>query len=351
MTTPAPSTTTATAASGGTRPLILLTDPIHPAEMGRLERLGEVVRVPVAEPSAFAEQAARAQVLVVRSKLPADLFEHTPRMLGVVRHGSGVDLIPVPSATEKGIVVCNVPGANGNSVAEYCMAALLDAARGIHRIHLKLQAAGWETSRAMAGEATELAGKTIGIVGMGNIGTRLAQIAHHGFGMHVAAYRRGPVMNVPEHVEQVPLERLFTEADYICLCCPLNESTHGLVNARLLDRCKPGAWLVNVSRGEVVDQDALVQRLKAGRLRGATLDTFLRSEGFIENAGRVPGLVLTPHLAGLADESMRRMSTGALDAVQAILRADTPRHVVNPEVLDTDRCRLRRPPPPHPHPS
>ncbi len=287
---------TPVSASQGSRPLILLTDPIHAAEMERLNRCGDVVRVPVQEVDRFKELATRARVLVVRSKLPVDLFDTTPGLLGVVRHGSGVDLIPVASATEKGIVVCNVPGANGNSVAEYCVAALLDAARSLHRIHVKLLDAGWETSRSMANEATELADKTLGIVGMGNIGSRMAQIAHLGFGMKVSAYRRGPAMNVADHVDQVSLDRLFAESDYIVLCCPLNESTRGLVDARLLDLCKPHAWIVNVSRG--------------GRQAAAY-------------------------------GSMRRMSQGALDAVEAILRHDIPPNVVNPDVLETSDVRLR----------
>ncbi|HSW26280.1 MAG TPA: NAD(P)-dependent oxidoreductase [Burkholderiaceae bacterium] len=334
------------ASSGSTpearpRPLVLLTDPIHPRHEARLRERAELVRIaPLEQPEAFLEAARRASVLIVRSRLPEDLFTHTPRLLGVVRHGSGIDIIPVPGATAQGIVVSNVPGANRNAVAEYCIAAMMDASRRIDRIHDRLMSAGWTESRAMSDQATELSGKRLGIVGLGYIGTRLAAIAHHGFGMQVAAYRKSPAMAGPDHVELMALQDLFAQSDYLCLCCPLNDSTRSLVDGALLAHCQPHAWLVNVARAEVVVQDDLLQRLRAGLVRGATLDTFARSDAFLAQAAEVPGLTLTPHLAGLTQESLQLMSAGAADAVFRILDGQPPDHLVNPDVLHAANCRL-----------
>jgi len=195
-----------------------------------------------------------------------------------------------------------------------------------------LRAAGWAASRALADGSTELAGKTLGIVGVGAIGSRIAAIAHHGYGMRVLGHQRR-LETLPAHVEGLPLDALLRASDYVVLCCPLTETTRHLLDARSLARMKRGAFLVNVSRGALVDEAALVEALAGRRLGGAALDVFdeqpLRPDHPLLALDNV---LLTPHAAGLTEESMARMSRGAAEEVLRLLSGERPLNVVNPEV-------------------
>ena len=314
------------------RPKVLLTGAMHPDGERAIAAVAEVVQAPDARPDTLRRLVAGADVLVVRSPLPADLFDHAPRLRGVVRHGVGVDMIPVAAASARGIPVANVPGSNREAVAEHALACFGLLARRLHRMDGTLRAAGWAASRALADGSTELAGKTLGIVGVGAIGSRIAAIAHHGYGMRVLGHQRR-LETLPAHVEGLPLDALLRASDYVVLCCPLTETTRHLLDARSLARMKRGAFLVNVSRGALVDEAALVEALAGRRLGGAALDVFdeqpLRPDHPLLALDNV---LLTPHAAGLTEESMARMSRGAAEEVLRLLSGERPLNVVNPEV-------------------
>jgi D-3-phosphoglycerate dehydrogenase len=239
------------------------------------------------------------------------------------------------------VIVSNVPGVNAQAVAEYCAAQFLLQGRRIGRMDGMLRREGWAAARALADDVCELHGKTVGIVGVGHIGARVAAICHHGLGMRVLGYQRR-LEQLPAIVEAAALDRIFTDSDFIALCCPLTPETRHLADARRIGLMKPTAVLVNVARGPVVDQAALVAALRERRIGGAGLDVF-------EQQPLAPGdplfeldnVVLTPHLAGLSVESTRRMSVIAAEDALRILAGDKPVNFFNPEVWPAAQKRRK----------
>ena len=316
---------------GAVRPRVLLTDPIHPASMAELQRHCDVVVAPDARPATIAGLIGDADALIVRSRLAPDVFDAAPRLRAVVRHGVGLDLIPVDAATARGIPVANLPGSNTTAVVEYCVAAMLQLRRGLADIDARLRADGWADARPLADRGAELGGGVCGIVGVGAVGSRLAVVAG-GLGMQVLGLTRRPA-SLPAGVTAVDKQALFAQADVVVLCCPLNAETLGLVDAATLARMKPDALLINVSRGPVVDAAALVDALRRGRLGGAALDVHDRQPlAGDEPVFDAPNLLLTPHVAGITATSLRAMSRGAVATVLALLRGERAANVVNPSV-------------------
>ncbi len=314
------------------RPKVLLTDHIHPAVRPDLEAHCEVIVAPDAQPATLARLIADADALIVRNKLAADLFEHAPRLRAVVRHGVGLDLIPVEAATARRIPVANLPGSNTTAVVEYCIAAMLQLRRNLAALDGRLRSAGWAAARPLADGATELRGSTLGIVGVGAIGARVATIGS-ALGMQVLGLTRRPA-GLPAGVTAADKATLFAQADVVVLSCPLSDETRGLVDAATLATMKPGAIVINVSRGPVVDTPALIAALREGRLGGAALDVHDRQPlAPTEPVFDAPNLLLTPHVAGITATSLHGMSRGAVDTTLALLRGERPANVVNPEVF------------------
>ena len=315
-----------------TRPKVLLTDHIHPQVRPSLEARCDVVVAPDASPATLARLIVDADGLVVRNKLPVDLFDHAPRLRAVVRHGVGLDLIPVEAATARGIPVANLPGSNTTAVVEYCIAAMLQLRRNLSSMDASLRRDGWGRARAIADAGTELRGSVCGIVGVGAIGARVAAIAA-AFGMEVIGLTRRPEA-LPAHVRAVDKPTLFAQADVVVLSCPLDERTRGMVDAPTLATMKRDAILINVSRGAVIDTAAVLDALRAGRLGGAALDVHDRQPlTGDEPVFDAPHLLLTPHVAGITATSLQAMSRGAVETMLALLRGERPSNVVNPEVF------------------
>ena len=305
---------------------------MHPEVQSRLAQDCDLVLAPDIAPDTLRRLAADADGLMVRAQLPPDLFDHAPRLRAVVRHGVGLDMIPVAAATKHGIPVANLPGSNTQAVVEYCVAAMLHLRRGLATMDTVLRTQGWATSRPLADATGELGGGTCGIVGVGAIGARLAAVAA-GLGMRVLGLTRRPEA-LPAGVVAADKERLFAESDVVVLCCPLTEQTRGLVDAATLARMKPTALLVNVARGPVIDTPAVLAALREGRLGGAALDVHdhvpLTGQEAIFDA---PNVLLTPHIAGITGTSLRAMSEAAAATLLALLRGERPANVVNPEVF------------------
>ena len=312
---------------------VLLSDSISPAGEELLARTVEVVRAPDSSLDTLRRFARDADGIIIRSKLPDDIFQAAPRVRGVVVHGTGTDLIPVASATEHGVMVANLPGINAQSVAEYCAMAMLMLARRILSISSSLRKDTWDQARLLGGDAREIAGMTLGIVGVGAIGTRLAKIARNGFGMTVLGHQRR-LDRLPPDASPSSLNDLLEKSDFVVLACPLTPETKYLVNPKTLGLMKPTAWLVNVGRGPVVQESALVEALREKRIAGAMLDVY---EHYRLEPGHplfsLDNVILTPHLAAVTKESRARASVAAADEILRILRGEQPRNLVNPEVL------------------
>lgn len=322
------------------RPVVLLTNPIHPDALPTLQEHADVRMAPDTDASTLTRMVQDADLVIVRAPLPPQALRSGRRLRGAIRHGAGVDMIPVEEASRLGIAVANVPGVNAVSVAEYVVGQMLSLTHQLRRVDATLRAEGWAQARQLADGSREVAGRTVGIVGLGAIGQEVARICHEGLRAKVLGFRRSSAP-MPAHVQAVPLDELFAASDVVVLACPLDDSTRGLVGPGLLQRMKPSAFLINVSRGPVVDEQALVEALAAGRLAGAALDVFAeqplpRSSPLLA----MPNVILSTHLAGITQESMRRMSEVAVDQALQLLRGELPRHFVNRQAEPAVRARL-----------
>ena len=248
-------------------------------------------------------------------------------------------MIPMEAATTQGIPVANVPAVNAEAVAEYCVSGMLLLIRRMHRLDRDLRATDWNTSRKVVDDATELCGRTVGIVGVGNVGRRVAEICHAGFRMRVLGNQRR-LDALPDFVAGVDIDTLFRESDFIVLNCPLTPATNNLVNAARIATMKRTAFIINAARGQVIDEDALVAALRMRSIAGAVLDVYceqpLRRDHPLLTLENV---ILTPHAAGLTQESMQRMSEGAAHEVVRLLAGERPVNLVNSEIWDNYAAR------------
>jgi len=312
------------------RPKVLLTNPVHADALAMLSPVADLVLAPDTADATLRALAADADGMIVRAKLPDDIADHGPKLRGLVRHGVGLDFIPVEAATRRGIAVANLPGCNTQAVAEYCLAALLHLRRQLAVMDRLLRQKGWAAARPLADGVGEIGGTTLGIVGVGTIGRRIAIMARLGFGMRVLGTTRRPG-SLPEGVEEAGLEDLFSRADAVAVSCALTPETRGLVSRRLIGRMQPHAVLVNMSRGAVIETAALAEALQARAIGGAALDVFdVQPLPADSPLLAFPNLLLTPHVAGITATSGRAMSVGAADEMLRILRGERPVNFVNP---------------------
>ena len=321
------------------RPKVLFTLPTDAAGLRILEPHVEVVVAPDPRPETIRRVIGDADVLVVRTQLPPDLLDRPHKLIGIVRHGTGLDLIPVEAASAQGVPVANVPGVNAETVAEYCVGSFLMLARQLHAMDRDLRAAGWNESRRRADSGLELFGRTLGVVGVGSVGRRVAEIGHSAFGMRVIGHQRR-LDTLPDFVQGADMDALCRESDFISLNCPLTPETRHLLDARRLRLMKPTAFVVNAARGPVIDEEALVVALRERRIGGAGIDVFgeqplRRDHPFLG----LDNVVLTPHAAGLTQESSRRMSEGAARRVLQLISGERPEFLVNPEIWDRHLAR------------
>src|SRR5882672_1076023 len=199
---------------------ILLTQPIHPLAHARLTQLGEVIVAPDTAADSLRRSAAGCSVIVVRAQLPQDIFDAAPSLIGAVRHGAGVDMIPIEAATARGVLVANVPGVNANAVAEHVMSSMLQLARQRAAMSARLQskdahgrgdrsAHDWARARALADQSFELAGHTVGLIGYGHVGRAIARLCSVGLAMNVLAQTRSDFTDGKLWAQRVPLSELL----------------------------------------------------------------------------------------------------------------------------------------------
>jgi D-3-phosphoglycerate dehydrogenase len=301
---------------------------------------GDLVVASALDHETLAREGREADILIVRAPLPEALFDEPPRLRAAIRHGAGLDMVPLAAANAAGVLVANTPGVNARTVAEHVFFVSMALLRRFRRIDRDLRTQGWNVAREHTALTHDLSGRSIGIVGMGNIGREVASIAVNGFGLNVAAATRRPG-ELPPSVAAMPLDALMAASDIVVLCCPLTDETRGMIDAGRIGLMKPDALLVNVARGPVIDDEALIAALREGRIGGAALDVFATQPlpdehpyfGF-EN------VIVTPHMAGITEESMMRMGTGAAAETLRVLAGDLPINLRNPEVVEHYRRRF-----------
>ena len=318
---------------------VLLIDPIDPTAVALLRARAEVLQCSEASFDGIRRDAADVDAVITRSRLPDDFFDFAKKIRAVTIHGTGLDLVPLPAATERGVPVANIPGGNAQSVAEYCVLAMLMLGRNAFEITTKIRTRPWDETRALGAKAHEIAAMTVGIVGVGEIGKRLAKICRQGFGMKVLGNQRR-LDRLPPDADPVSLDRLVAEADFVVLTCPLSPETHHLFNRARIGKMKPTAWLINVGRGAVVDEAALIEALRKKTIAGAMLDVY---EHYRLEPGHpllmLDNAVLTPHLAGMTQESRKRMGAAAAEETLRMLAGEAPRNFVNPQAWEQRHAR------------
>ncbi|QPC90798.1 hydroxyacid dehydrogenase [Mesorhizobium sp. INR15] len=321
-------------------PRILSTHPLHPRASAMLAGAGDLVVASAIDAGTLAAEAKNADIVIVRAHLPPQLFDGATRLRAAIRHGAGLDMIPMEAATAAGVLVANVPAVNARSVAEHVMFTALALLRQFRVVDRDLRAKGWLAGREHANSNTELAGKTIGIVGLGAVGQAVGHIAAHGFDLNVVATTRS-MRPAPDRVGFLSIDALVEQSDIIVLCCPLTPETRDLINRERIARMKPHALLINVSRGPVIDDDALIEALRSRRIGGAALDVF-STQPLPQNHPyfSFDNVIITPHMAGITEESMMRMGVGAAGEALLVLANKLPVNLRNPEVVDHYRRRF-----------
>ena len=319
---------------------VIVADKISERGLALLRESGWNISTPPA--AELAREIANADGLIVRSAthVNSELLEHAPILRVVGRAGVGVDNIDVDAATHRGVLVMNTPGGNAVSVAEHTLALLLALARGVPQSNAAIQAGRWEKSVS----GVELRGKTIGLVGLGRVGTEVARRAR-ALEMKVVAHDPyvTPAAARELDVELLPLDELLQRSDVISLHTSLGPATEKMINAAAIAKMKRGARLINCARGELIDEAALAEALRAGHLAGAAVDTFAVEPPKNSPLIGLPNLIATPHIAGSTAEAQEEVGTLIAQQVRDYLADGLIRNAVNMPALSAEQYRRLRP--------
>ena len=276
----------------------------------------------------------RYDAVIVRvAPLTAEVIARADRLKVIAKHGAGLDNVDIEAAAERGIVVCNTPGANARSVAEHAIASLFGLRRHLHTADRHVRAGEWDRG-AFTGR--ELGKDTLGLYGFGNIAQKTAAMAT-GMGMRVVAYDpRKPEEHFPAGVQRADrFEGLFEQSDAVSIHVPLTDQTrHSISTAELTTLGEHGV-VVNTARGAVIDEEALVEALEAGAVGGAALDTF-ESEppGTDHPLYDRDDVLLTPHVGGVTSQALARMSRQAAANVRTVYEGGIPGSTRNEDALE-----------------
>ena len=283
----------------------------------------------------------RALVSLLSDPVDAEIMDAAGDQLAVIaNYAVGYDNIDVAAATRRGIAVANTPDVLTQASAEIAAALLLAVARHVREGERMTRAGefrGWEPMLLLG---TELYGKTAGVIGAGRIGQAFGRIAH-GFGMRVIYWGHSAKPRFEEAVgaERREIGDLIAESDVISLHVPLKPSTRHLIDRAAIDRMKPDAILINTARGPVVDEAALVEALREGRLGGAGLDVYEREPELADGLAELSNVCVLPHLGSATREARGAMARLTAQAVIDVLDGRQPPNLVNPDVWDRRRTR------------
>jgi len=304
---------------------ILITDGLSEAGLALLQSAGDVIINPRISPAELLEVLPDYQALVVRSrtKVTRAVIEAGRQLKVIGRAGVGVDNIDVEAAVERGITVVNSPLAATTAVAELTLGLMLALARQLPRADATMKVEKWEKSAFMG---SELSGKTLGLAGVGRIGSKVALLAK-AFGMKVIGF--DPYIDdealQARGVTPVTFGGVLEGADYLSLHLPLTADTHGLISQAELSLMKKGAYLICAARGGVVDESALIAALDSGHLAGAALDVFTSEPPATGGIAEHPNVIATPHIGAQTIEAQARAGVAIAEEVVAVLQGKEPR--------------------------
>jgi D-3-phosphoglycerate dehydrogenase / 2-oxoglutarate reductase len=314
------------------KPVVLLYEQIHSKAVELLKQHAEVRMAGDLAEEHLLQLVADVDGIIIRAngKVSRRLMEAAPHLKVVARHGVGIEAIDRIAAAEHGIVVVNTPDANNESVAEQCVGMMIILAKRIFQADKALRSGDWGSRYRLIGD--ELFGKTLGVVGFGRIGRRVAEICHSGLCMpivyfDVVAY---PDAEASLQARRLDRDELLAASDFISVHLPLLPETKGIIDAIALHRMKPSAYLINSSRGPVVDQNALIRALREGWIAGAGLDVFDPEPLSPDNPLLgMENVVITPHMAAHTDEALYRMALVVEDVI-AVIEGRSPKNPVPP---------------------
>ncbi len=317
------------------KPLVVLGGPIHPDGVAQLEAEARVIVTDAESEAAMVAVARDAAGILFRSR-PActrSLMAACPKLKVVGRHGVGLDIVDLPAATDLGIAVVHAPGSNSNSVAEHAIMLMLACAKQAVVVDQRTRKADWGKGRWQG--FVELHGKTLGIIGVGNIGRRVAKIAG-AMGMRVIGYDKYvPPDEVRNRgVEPMPdMASVLRQADVLTCHTPHTAETHHMIDAAAVARMKDGVIFVNTSRGKTQDENALVAGLETGKIRAAGIDVFEEEPASSDNRlFQLENVIVSPHVAGVTRETMRAMALQVTAEMLRVLRGERPHVLGNPEL-------------------
>jgi D-3-phosphoglycerate dehydrogenase len=324
-------------------PRILVADPLAEDGLERLRRAGEVTVVSKLKEAELIERIPDFDALVVRSetRVTAKVLAAGRKLRVVGRAGVGVDNIDVPAATLKGILVVNAPRGNIIAAAEHTIALLTSLARWVPQADASVKRGEWTRAKFIG---MEIRGKTLGVIGLGNVGSEVAKRAH-GLEMEVVAY--DPVVSIERaelfNVELVSLNDLLERADFVSVHVPLVEANRSLIGAPELALMKPTARLINAARGGIVNEQALFEALKSGRLAAAATDVFETEPPGAHPLLTLTNFVATPHIGASTVEAQVSVAFDVAEEVAAVLAGDLPRFAVNAPALPPEELAYLRP--------
>jgi D-3-phosphoglycerate dehydrogenase len=317
-----------------TRPLIVLGGDIHPDGKALLEQHARVVVTHAEDEAGFVKVAVDANGILLRTwpRGTASLFAALPKLRVVGRHGAGLDILDIPAATKFGIAVVHAPGGNAQAVAEHALMLMLVCVKRTLLIDKATRAGDWA---ARGGGNTELHDKTLGVVGVGNVGRRVVKFAS-AIGMRVLAYDKYVPADEIKRRGAEPMasfEAMLPQVDILTCHTPLTDETRAMINDRTLGLMKQGAIYVNTSRGGVQQERAIFEALTRGHLAAAGIDVFEEEPSSTDNPlFNLPNVVVSSHVAGVTQEARRTTSLQVAGEMLRVLRGEKPDVLVNPDV-------------------
>ncbi len=324
---------------------VLISDPIAPDGIEILKQAGlEVLERPGMSKEELLETIKDVDAIIIRSatKMTADVIEAAKNLKLIARAGTGLDNVDIEAANRRGIVVMNCPGGNTVSAAEHTLSMMLSLARNIPQATASMKAGKWEKKKFMGREVT---GKTLGIIGLGRIGSVVADRAK-GLKMRVIAY--DPYVNPDQAarmgIEVMPLDELLPQADFITVHVPLTKETRGFINKEVFDKMKDGVMFIHCARGGIVKEDDLYEALKSGKVAGAALDVFEQEpppEGY--PLLQLDNVICTPHLGASTIEAQKNVALAIASQVVDFLIKGVVRNAVNMPSVSAEQMSVLKP--------
>ena len=315
---------------------VVLYKKLSPLLMARLHEQTEVTLIDNLNADGLAtlrEALPRAHGLLGASlKLDAGLLDLAPDLEAIASVSVGVDNYDIDYLTERRILLSNTPDVLTETTADTGFALILATARRVVELANMVRAGQWTRNVGPAQFGTDVHGKTLGIIGMGRIGEALAQRGHFGFGMPVIYHSHSPKPAVEQrfNAQYRSLPELLQQADFVCLTLPLTAETEGLIGAEQFALMRPETIFINISRGKVVDESALIRALREGQIRAAGLDVFEREPLNADSPLlHLNNVVATPHIGSATHETREAMATCAVDNLLAALAGERPKNLVN----------------------